>query len=91
VQRIARLAAGTALALSVPLIAMQFTDAVAWSLSDFLVAGALLFGAGLVYVLATRTADGVRRILVGIDVVAVSFLVWAELAVGILGTSIAGL
>ena len=33
--------------LLVPLVAMQFTREVRWGLADFIVAGALLFGAGL--------------------------------------------
>jgi hypothetical protein len=34
--------------LLLPLVAMQLTDEVAWDLDDFVVAGALLLGAGLV-------------------------------------------
>ena len=89
-QRIVRFAAGTALVLCIPLTVMQSTDAVDWSLSDFVVAGLLLFGAGLVYVLATKEAGGTRRAMLGIAVVAVLLLVWAEFAVGIFGTPIAG-
>ena len=40
--------------LLVPLVAMQFTDEVVWTLSDFVVAGVLLFGSVLVYELAGR-------------------------------------
>jgi hypothetical protein len=37
----------TAFILMLPLLAMQFTDEVVWDLTDFAVAGALLFSAGL--------------------------------------------
>ena len=37
-----RVALGVALILSLPLVAMQFTDEVVWSLADFVLAGALL-------------------------------------------------
>lgn len=77
-------AAATALLLLVPAIAMQFTSEVSWGPGDFLVAGALLFGAGALMVLAFRHASGtgLRAALV----LGIAFglaLVWAELAVGI--------
>ena len=50
----ASVALATGLILLIPLIAMQFTDQVAWSLSDFLIAGALLLSTGLTFVLAAR-------------------------------------
>jgi hypothetical protein len=70
--------------LMVPLVAMQFTNEVAWTPRDFITAGALLFGAGMVYLLATRNMSKARnRIAIGIAVVAALLYVWAELAVGI--------
>ena len=38
---------GAALMLLLPLVAMQFTDEVNWSETDFIVAGALIGGTGL--------------------------------------------
>lgn len=38
-----------ALLLVMPLIAMQFTNAVAWSVGDFIIAAVLLIGAGTLY------------------------------------------
>ena len=40
--------------LLIPLIAMQFTDEVNWTLFDFVIAGALLFGTGLLSELIMR-------------------------------------
>lgn len=78
----ARVALGTALILLVPLGAMQFTDEVNWTLSDFVVAGVLLFGAGLLLDLAIRKA-GKYRIAAAAAVVLAFLWLWAELAVGV--------
>ncbi|MDP3882011.1 MAG: hypothetical protein Q8Q31_04015 [Nanoarchaeota archaeon] len=74
----------TVLILLVPLIAMQFTSEVVWSLSDFVVAGVLLFGAGLVYeFLVSRTNNKKYRIVIGLAVLVILVYIWAELAVSI--------
>jgi hypothetical protein len=49
-----RVALVTAIVLMAPLIAMQFTDEVNWSLFDFILAAALLATAGLLLELAVR-------------------------------------
>jgi hypothetical protein len=73
-----------ALILLVPLVAMQLTDEVVWTLSDFVVAGVLLFGSVLEYELAARNASNAKnRVVVGLVVVAVFLWLWVELAVGI--------
>lgn len=82
-----RVAFVTGLLLLVPLVAMQFTDEVRWNLADFLVAGALLFGAGATYqLLATRTENLAYRAGAGVAVAAALMLVWANLAVGLIGS-----
>lgn len=53
-----RVALATALLLLVPLLAMLFTDRIAWGPGDFAMAGILLFGAGLAYEFAKRKHDG---------------------------------
>ena len=86
-----RFAIAVGLVLSAPLLAMQFTNEVQWTLFDFIVAGGLLYGASLVYVLTTRNVNTAsKRIAIGGAVVLVLALVWAELAVGIVGTPLAG-
>jgi hypothetical protein len=80
---------GAASLLLIPLIAMQFTDEVAWDLMDFIVAGILLAGAALAHILAARLLPNYRLVSGGVVAVVLA-LVWAELAVGIFGTPLAG-
>ena len=49
-----RVALGVALVLSLPLVAMLFTDEVVWSLADFVLAGVLLATIGVALELAVR-------------------------------------
>jgi hypothetical protein len=79
------------LLLLVPLIAMQFTSEVNWTLSDFVVAAVLLLGTGLTceYVMRKVKKTG-QRIAICAAILVLLFLIWAELAVGIFGTPFAG-
>jgi len=73
-----------AFTLMIPLVAMQFTDEVNWTLLDFVTAGSLLFGSALVYELATRKMTNTKyRLAVGVAVTAALLYLWVELAVGI--------
>lgn len=75
------------LLLLVPLIAMQFTDEVNWTGSDFVFAGLLLFGSLGAYELVTRTTEQtVYRAAVGVALVAAVLLIWVNGAVGIIGS-----
>jgi len=73
--------------LLIPLTAMQFSDEVVWSFADFVFAGVLLMGAGLAYKLTVKKAGGMAyRLAAGIAVAAALFLIWANLAVGLIGS-----
>lgn len=75
-----------AVLLMLPLVAMQFTGEVDWSLTDFLVMGALLGTCGLVLELATRRSENLSYRFAATVAVGASFLlVWVNLAVGFLG------
>ncbi|WP_339752267.1 hypothetical protein [uncultured Winogradskyella sp.] len=79
------------LILSVPLIAMQFSANVNWSLSDFFIAGVLLSGTGLLLELVLRKVNKKEnRIILFVIIIALLLLIWIEFAVGIFGTPIAG-
>ncbi len=81
------LALGTAFILLLPLLAMLFTDQVVWDLTDFIVAGALIFGTGLAYELVARKGGTMAyQTAVGIALAAAFLLVWMNLAVGIIGS-----
>ncbi|MDO7853592.1 hypothetical protein [Hymenobacter convexus] len=80
-------AVATALLLLVPLVAMRFSPEVNWTGFDFLVAGGLLFGAGVTFVLIAQKANTpAYRLAVAVAVVAGLLLVWANLAVGLVGS-----
>lgn len=79
---------GAAVALLVaPGIAMQFTDEVNWNVADFFFAGALVLAVGIALELAVRrTANRAYRTAVAIALAAGFVLVWANAAVGIIGS-----
>ena len=77
--------------LLIPLVAMQFTEEVNWTPFDFIIAGALLLGTGLMCEIAMRKINNIKyRIAVCVGLIAVLLLIWAELAVGIFGTPLSG-
>ena len=81
-----RPALATAFLLMIPLVAMRFTQEVNWTWFDFVVAGILLFGSGLTYELVSRQGTTLAyRAAVGLAVGAGLFLVWVNLAVGVIG------
>ena len=84
---ILRVALATAFLLLLPWVAMQFTHEMTWDAADFIIAGILLFGAGLTYELVARKAGNIAyRAAVGVAVVTGLLLVWLNLAVGLIGT-----
>jgi hypothetical protein len=63
---------------------MQFSKDVNWSLIDFVVAGILLFGTGLLLNLVMlKTRSNTYRLVLGTVIVIVFLYIWAELAVGV--------
>lgn len=79
------------LLLLVPFMAMQFTDEVKWTRLDFVLAGVLLLGTGLMCELVLRKVTKIQyRIAICGAILATLLLVWIELAVGVFGTPFAG-
>lgn len=78
------------LLLLIPLVAMLFTDQVNWSLTDFVVMGLMLLGTVLAIEFVRRKVAKKYRIWLILAAVLAFLLLWAELAVGIFGSSFAG-
>ncbi len=87
-KRLIAILSTVAFILLIPLIAMQFTDEVKWSLFDFVVMGVLLLSTGLLCELVMRKFTKLKhRIIIWAFWLIALFLIWAELAVGIFGNS----
>lgn len=77
--------------LSIPLMAMQFTKEVNWTISDFLVMGILLFTTVFTIGFVLKKVKTLKsRLILIVGIVVLLALVWAELAVGIFGSPLAG-
>lgn len=82
-----RLALLTAFLLLIPLVAMQFTQEVNWTFSDFVFAAVMLFGAGLLFIFIARMgSNATYHVAAGVGVMAGLLLVWANAAVGLVGS-----
>jgi hypothetical protein len=86
----------TAAVLAVPAAAMAFnngvpdpgsgTEGVNWGPMDFAIIGVLVLGSGLLYEYASsRAGSFAHRAAIGIAVAAGLFLIWVNLAVGMIG------
>lgn len=74
----------TLLLLGIPLLCMQLTEQVQWTLSDFLIAGVLLLVTGLILELALIRIKSLKTRLITCCFILFSLLtIWTQLAVGI--------
>ncbi|MEX0722508.1 MAG: hypothetical protein WD053_01455 [Gracilimonas sp.] len=73
--------------LLIPLIAMQFSTDVDWSLADFILMGVLIFCTGFTYLFITRKAEEIAyRVAIAFALLTGFLLIWVNLAVGIIGS-----
>jgi|TARA_Y100000310_G_C20146599_1_gene562745 hypothetical protein len=80
-----------AILLLIPLVAMQLTNEVNWSLFDFIIMGTMLTITGLLGQIIFKKVNNTKhRLILMVAIVMIFFLIWAELAVGLLGTRFAG-
>ncbi|HJW16522.1 MAG TPA: hypothetical protein VJ499_05360 [Flavisolibacter sp.] len=90
-KRLAGIVLTVAILLLIPFTAMQFTNEVNWSVTDFMVAGVLLLGTGLLCELVIRKVKNIKTRLAICGVILLALLIiWIELAVGIFGSPFAG-
>ena len=77
--------------LLIPLIGMTITDEINWSPFDFFTMGSLLILLGIGINLVSSRVKNLKYGVLYIGVIVIIFmLIWAELAVGLFGTPIAG-
>ncbi len=77
--------------LLIPFFAMQFSSEVFWTVSDFIIMGILLLVTGLgIDLVLRKVSSSKNRLIIGGIILAVFFMIWAELAVGVFGTPFAG-
>jgi len=80
-----------AVLLLIPYIAMKFTGEVKWSGFDFVIAGVLLLSTGLTCEFVLRKVGKMQhRLAICVGILLLLFIIWAELAVGLIGTPFAG-
>jgi hypothetical protein len=80
-------ALATGLFLLVPFIVMQFTNEINWGAVDFILAGSLIFFTGTLLVLALKLkSDIVYRIAFFVAIMTTFFMIWANIAVGLIGS-----
>jgi len=79
------------LLLLIPLIAMQLTNEVNWSIFDFIIMGGMLTITGLLIGIILKKVNNLKnRLILIVTIVMIFFLIWGELAVGLFGTPFAG-
>ena len=79
--------AGAAALLVLPVVAMEVTDEVNWTTSDFVFAAILLFGSAGIVELAGRASPNLSYLWGAIFAVGTGFLtIWANAAVGMIGS-----
>jgi hypothetical protein len=89
--RLICIVAAAGLLLLIPFIAMKITGEVKWGPFDFVIAGVLLLGTGLAIEFVLRKVrKTTHRLALCAGILFVLFIIWAELAVGLIGTPLAG-
>lgn len=87
IESIPLVALATVVILMIPLIAMQFSDEVDWSLADFVIMGVLIFVTGSSYVaLSRKMPNVVYKLAMAFAIGSAFLMVWANLAVGLIGS-----
>ena len=79
------------LLLIIPLIGMKFTDQINWNLSDFFLSAIILLSFSLIANFIIQKINNKNTRIFSLTIIIIFLiLVWAELAVGIFGSVLAG-
>ena len=77
--------------LLIPLIGMIITDEIKWDLFDFIIMGSLIIFLSVTINFVYNSTINIKSRLLYIGILILIFtLIWAELAVGVFGTTFAG-
>lgn len=90
-KRLVKILIAVPILLLIPFFAMQFSSEINWTVFDFLVMGILLTITGVVLEMILRKVPNRENRIALIAIILIAFLlIWAELAVGIFGSPLAG-
>ena len=85
-QNVLSVAIISALLLIIPLVAKFTLEDMKWDLFDFIAAWILFFSSGVTYrLIARKMSNIIYRSAVGLAIATALFLVWSNLAVGLIG------
>jgi len=76
--------------LLIPLVALIATDQMSWSPQDFLIMGLMLLATVMVIYFVNKKVSNKYRGWLIFGALLIFFLIWAEMGVGLLGSSFAG-
>jgi hypothetical protein len=90
-KRLIGIVAGVGALLSIPFLVMKLGGDMRWSIFDFIVAGVPLLCTGLAIEFVLRKVQSTaHRLAICAVILFILFIVWVELAVGLIGTPLAG-
>jgi dipeptide/tripeptide permease len=89
--RFKKLLISSTVILTIPILGKLFTDDFQWALPDFIIGAMLLYGTSfMIDVIMRKVQKKSHRIALSGLILLVLLCIWAELAVGLIGTPFAG-
>jgi dipeptide/tripeptide permease len=89
--RFKKLLISSTVILTIPILGKLYTDDFQWALPDFIIGAMLLYGTSfMIDVILRKVQKKSHRIALSGLILLVLLCIWAELAVGLIGTPFAG-
>jgi dipeptide/tripeptide permease len=89
--RFKKLLISSTVILTIPILGKLFTDDFQWALPDFIIGAILLYGTSfMIDVIMRKVQKKSHKIALNGLILLVLLCIWAELAVGLIGTPFAG-